>query len=88
MNDYGRFWMSRSNFWSGFPVSSRDFLAAADALGCPLNVFGCGPCSDRTYDQLIKRSVLKYYISIDKTVTYGPQTVPQFHARWHKKLLN
>jgi hypothetical protein len=28
---------------------------------------------------LIKRSLLYYYISIYKTVTYVPQTVPQFH---------
>jgi hypothetical protein len=38
-----------------------------------------GSVGDRTYDQLIKNSLLQYYISTNKTVTYVPQTVPQFH---------
>jgi hypothetical protein len=47
-----------------------------------------GPCRDRTYDQLIKRSFLARVLLPSKTSTYASQVVPRFVDLRIEKALN
>jgi hypothetical protein len=47
-----------------------------------------GPCTDRTYDQFIKRSPIDRSFSPYRTISYAYPTVPQFSDLPRDKALN
>jgi hypothetical protein len=55
-NGTGRQWIPRREFLAGFLGISSDFADVVDVLGRLKTLLDGGPCRDRTYDQLIKRS--------------------------------
>jgi len=61
----------------------------AVALSGPLLLnWNGGPCRDRSYDHLLKRSSPDYSFYLFRTNTYASQTVPQFVDLSHDKPLN